>query len=528
MERPNFLLIIADQLNPSCLGYAGHPLVKTPNIDRLAEESLVFSRMYSSQPLCMPARASMFTGMNPRGHRVRMNGIDLDPAVPTFTQALADAGYRTHCAGKIHLCSSGNPPGLEIDGLKPEDFPENRMLWLNGSIKQLPSPFYGLQSVDYCNGHGAGSYGHYIHWLTENYPEQAGLFFEQVKLEDPSPAADFFNRNSYKWTLPEELHPMSWITERTIDFLNQTAREYEKKRDQAQPFMLMYSIQEPHPPFAPPTPYCYQYRPEEIPDVPFTPDEFDNLPPHFRDMYTTSITTSGHKNQPMSATDPYRKECTAHYLGLISMIDDKVGRVLNTLKKTGLDNSTVIMFISDHGQALGDHGMWGKGPYHFDSVIRVPFLISWPKKFVTGRVYEEPVEMVDFAPTILDIAGVPIPEGNIPKVAEAPQAPPAWPGKSLLPLLEGKEFKSDNQTLVEMDEDYLGFKMRTLVTKRYRLTAYSGQSYGELFDLQDDPGELNNLWDNPEYQVLRDELRLALLDKIMRTDISLPRQMSRA
>jgi arylsulfatase A-like enzyme len=101
--RPNFLIILTDQFHPGCLGYAGHPVVRTPNIDRLAGSGVRFDRAYTPQPLCMPARASLFTGRTPRGHGVRMNGIPLDPAIPTFTQALLDSGYRTHSCGKIHL-----------------------------------------------------------------------------------------------------------------------------------------------------------------------------------------------------------------------------------------------------------------------------------------------------------------------------------------------------------------------------------------------------------------------------------------
>ena len=154
--------------------------------------------------------------------------------------------------------------------------------------------------------------------------------------------------------------------------------------------------------------------------------------------------------------------------------------------------------------------------------------MSWQGKIGSGQVYEEPVSLVDFAPTVLDLAGVPIPLGELPPKPETENAPPPWPGRSLKPVLLDGETYPDNEALVEMDEDYLGFKMRTLVTKRFRLTVYSGQQYGELFDLGDDPQELWNLWDRSEYRSLRDALRLRLLDKIMNTDISLPRQLGRA
>jgi len=147
-EKPNFLIFITDQFNPNCLGYAGHPIVRTPHLDQLAASGMTFNRMYTSQPLCMPARATMFTGLTPRGHRVRMNGIPLDQSIPTFTEALRQAGYQTHCVGKIHLRTSAPPNGVPLDEVDPSEFPECRPLWLNGTITDLPIPFYGLESVD--------------------------------------------------------------------------------------------------------------------------------------------------------------------------------------------------------------------------------------------------------------------------------------------------------------------------------------------------------------------------------------------
>lgn len=245
-------------------------------------------------------------------------------------------------------------------------------------------------------------------------------------------------------------------------------------------------------------------------------------------MRDRDVVTSGNKGEAMSKTDPFAKECAAQYFGLIEMIDDEVGRVLDTLRSGGLVDDTIVMFVADHGEALGDHGMWGKGPYHYDGVIRVPFLVSCPAKFRSGVSFDGPVSFLDIAPTILDIAGVPIPEGEFPAVPEAPDAPPAWPGRSLRPVLTGEDLDEDTDALVEMDEDYLGFKMRTLVTKRYRLTCYSGRAYGELFDLWNDSDEERNLWNDPTHATIRDQLRIQLLDKIMKTDISVPRQISRS
>jgi arylsulfatase len=519
MTRPNFLIIVTDQWHPRCLGYAGHPVVRTPNLDRLAADGAVCNRMYTPQPLCMPARASMFTGLTPRGHGVRMNGIPLDPSIPTFTEALRRNGYATHCAGKLHLLPSQPPKGTDGDPADPLQA-ECRKLWHDGRLSDLPMPFYGLESADYVNGHGHGSYGHYIQWLDREHPEQAHLFHEAVAVEPPGPARNLFNRQYYKWALPAELHPTHWVADRTIDYL----QDHNGER----PFCLMCSIQDPHSPFAAPEPYCRRYNPADVPPAVGRDGEHDDLPPHFRRMRETAVKTSGNQLEPMAATDLYRADCAAQYYGLIEFVDAEIGRVLDTLDAQGLAEDTVVIFLADHGEALGDHGMWGKGPYHFDSVIRVPFVARWPGHIAPGTRHTQPASLLDLAPTVLDLADVPLPLGATPPEPEAPAAPSPWPGRSLRGALTGAGDDSPQSVVVEMDEDYLGFKMRTLVTDRYRLTCYSEQTYGELFDLQEDPDELHNRWDDPAMRSVRDNLRLQLLDRLMTTDISLPRQLSRS
>jgi arylsulfatase A-like enzyme len=533
-SRPNILIITTDQHNPTCFGYAGHPIVQTPNLDGLAARGTVFTRAYATNPVCMPVRASWFTGLYPSGHRVRMNGIPLDKRIPTFTQALSDAGYQTHVVGKLHL-QGHTPNGQSVEDLDPAAYPESQSFWDSGRITDLPLPYYGIQSVDYVGGHGTGSKGHYVQWLDREHKDQAHLFYDKTPLEPPSPAFQQFNRTSFKWALPAELHPTTYVGDRTVAYLDEAGKRQKEDRDSgrdAQPFMLWCSIADPHPPFAPPAPYAYRYRPEEVVPPLREEGELDRLPPHYRAQYETDIITSGQKGQPMRDTDPYRDECAAHYYGLIELLDDQIGRVLRALDENGLAENTAIVFMADHGEALGDHYMYGKGPYHIDSVIRVPFIISWPGKFREGAHHDGVISLVDFAPTVLDLANVPIPEGQVPPIREAPDAPQAWPGRSLVPLVTNVNGESscdlDTTALVEDDQDYLGFRMRTLVTKRYRLTAYSGQPYGELFDLQEDPNEYQNRWDDADYRSIREELRIALLDKLMCTSLPLPRQLSRS
>ena len=471
----------------------------------------------------------MFTGLMPRGHGVRMNGIPLDWNVPTFTEELRSAGYATHCVGKVHLRTSNTPTGVPLDEVAPAEFPEARALWLSGAIKDLPSPYYGFEGVDYVGGHSTSSTGHYLHWLEREHPAEARQFRDEVALEPPSPAFDLYNRQSFKWALPEAAHPLTFIADRTVDYLDAAGRQRSTAGEgaAARPFLLWSSIQDPHSPFAPPAEWAHRYDPEEVPPPRLDEGELDRMPPHYRALYETDVTTSGSLGQAMSATDPYRAECAVHYFAMIEFVDAQVGRILSALDRNGLRDDTVVLFTADHGEALGDHLMWGKGPYHYDSVIRVPLLLRWPGNFSPGLAIDAPTSLVNLAPTVLDTAGLPIPEGAVPPVREAPNNPPPWPGSSLAQEASGPGH-GNGWAVVEEDEDYLGFRMRTLVTERYRLTAYSGQPYGELFDFHDDPDEFRNLWDDPGRRGLRDDLRLELLDKLMTTEHALPRQSGRS
>ena len=517
-SRPNILFIMVDQHHPGYFGYAGHPVVRTPNLDKLAKNGINFPKAYCGNPLCMPSRAGVFTGLTTRGHRARMNGVALDANIPTFTDELRKAGYQTKAVGKLHFGSAVKPVGVPLEKVNPIDFPELAMFWRSGVLKDLPLPYYGFESVDFANGHSHVSYGHYLNWLNKDFPKEAQLFHQATPLVTPSPAYKLYNRNSYKWALPEELHPTRWIGDKTVDSIN-------KMKNDKRPFFLFSSFQDPHPPFAPPAPWCNRYDEREVPPAKAKEGELDKLPPHYRLQRETNLVTQGSNGEPMSATDPYRNECVAHYFGLIEMVDNEVGRIMEALRKNGLEENTIVIFTADHGEAAGDHGMWGKGPYHIDSVIRVPFLISAPSQLKGQRTFNEVVSLLDIAPTIYEMTGI----NFAPPSPEAPNAPASLSGRSLVELLKnGREEGQRRNILIEEDEDYLGFRMRTLINDQYRLTAYSGQSYGELFDLREDPDEFRNLWYESSAKNLRADLKAELLDKIMETDYPLPRQTARS
>lgn len=518
-QRPNVLVFVTDQQRYDHTGYAGNPLLRTPNIDRIARDGVQFARHYVNNPLCQPARATLFTGLTPRGHGVRTNGIPLDSAIPTMTGALLDAGYRTHASGKLHFQNYFPPRGANVDTtaqrVDPRTDLERRDLWQARRVTKLPSPYYGLESTDFLGFHGDGTFGEYLQWLEQNSPDAVSLL-SRGRPRIPPTGAD----QSWKSALPSELHYTTWTADRAIGFLEDQDRS-------GRPFFLWCSFSDPHHPYCPPAPYDDLYDPASVPMPMRRVGELDDLAPFFRQIYETDLQVSG-RAEATSISDEHLREIIAHTYGMIGLIDDNVGRVLNTLSAQGLSKETIVIFMSDHGDMLGDHWLLNKGPFHFEGLLRVPFVWSWPGHFVPGQRTTALSSHLDFAPTVLDLCGVPIPEGRTPTEREAPAMLPPWPGRSLAGMLTGSGASVREVALIENDEDYLGLRLRTLVTERWKITTYAGQPFGELFDLVNDPGEMRNRWDDPAYLAVRDELRQRLLDEIVSTDNVLPRRLAHA
>jgi arylsulfatase len=514
-DHTNFLCIVTDQQRADHLGCAGNPVLRTPGIDRLAASGVRFARAYVNNPLCMPARATFFTGRTARGHGVRTNGIPLDPAVPTMTEALRLAGYRTHSIGKIHLRCFGTPNGVPIEALDPREFPESKAMWEGGRVSAIPTPYYGLEGVEFAGGHGSWMWGDYRRWLDAQRPD--GFELLQPKAGTPTPQKA---EQSWKSALPQELHHSAWVADRTIAFLSEAAQ-------QAKPFFLWCSFPDPHHPYCPPAPWCDMYDPKGIQLPTRREGELEDLPPHFREIHERDRWLSGRVHATKIADEQLREIIALTY-GMISLFDFHIGRILDTLDATGLRQNTVVMFMSDHGDMMGDHWLINKGPFHFDGLLKVPFIWSWPGRFASGAATDALASHLDFAPTILDLAQVPIPEGPVPAKPECAQMPQPWPGLSLAPILRGEQRSLREAVVIENDEDYLGLRIRTLVTERHQLTAYSGQTYGELFDLQEDPGQPHNLWASPSHRAVRDSLHQWLLHELLLTESPLPRRLCHA
>jgi len=513
-ERPNFLIFVTDQHPWRLLGCAGHPVLRTPHIDRLAAEGVRFSRCYTVHPLCMPTRATWFTGQTPRGHGVRCNGIPLRRTVPTAVEALRRAGYATHSIGKVHLSPYWVHKSIPPETLSPEDWPENNRLWDRGAVTRLPSPYHGLASADWLGPGASSCRSHYSEWLLEREPDGMRL----MRRETSTPFGAGIEV-CWPMALPAELHYTNWMVDRATAFL-------EERASDGRPFFLWWSAPDPHPPYSAPRPWCDMYRPEDMPLPVRREGELDERPPHYRMFFERGGMSAG-RILPTNVPDEHMRAVRAMVCAMVSQVDDAVGRTLSSLERLGLAENTVVVFMADHGQMLGDHWMFNMPPTHLDSLIRVPCIWRLPQER-RGVTSEALVSHLDFAPTLLDLAGLEPLEGLAPPEPEAPDQLPALPGRSLRPLLTGEADRVQDSVVVENDEDYMGMRIRTLVTEDWHINCYVGAPYGELHDLRNDPHQLHNLWDDPAHRAVRRDLQAELMYRLAETDSRLPRRMGHA
>lgn len=498
-DQPNFLLIVTDQHRADYLGCTGHPTLKTPHIDSLAENGVRFRNFYVSTPVCMPNRATLMTGRMPSVHGVRHNGIPLSRNATTFVELLSAGGYETALIGKSHLqTQSGRPPISKADppapGAKPppDDLSEARREVYEGDYGQeLPgrwqkpgakvdTPFYGFDHVELCKGHGDRITGDYRYWLNERHPDPNEILGPDKQL----PGNTYTVPQSWRTAIPEELYPSAFVGERIEAFLDD--------RDKSKPFFAMASFPDPHHPFTPPGKYWDMYKPEDME----TPEAFSRNdwmpPPHVKALHE-ALDRGDPITDNIMAHGVGRKEALearALTCGSISCIDDAVGRMLKALDAHGLRDDTIVIFTSDHGEHLGEHKLLLKGLAHYDELIRVPMVWSEESRAANGKWTEGLWGTIDIGASILARAGL-HPYNGIQ-------------GRSFLSALDDSAATLRDAVLIEDEQQRtiagLGARprVRTVTNGRWRLSLYLGHDWGELYDLETDPGEFENLWDADE------------------------------
>ena len=503
MSSPNFLLFITDQQRADHLGCDGNRVVQTPHLDALAQQGQRFTECHVATPICQPNRASLMTGRLPSLHGLQMNGRELSLGETTFVEVLRQSGWQTALVGKAHLqnITAVQPPwpapGQRLAHDARQPYPgrygqEVASRWAQDDAFELDLPYYGFSHVQLTIGHGDEQQGHWRRWLRAQAPDAQQLLGPAHALPTPELALGRLGQ-AWRTRLPESWHPTQWIADQSCDLLTQWAAS-------EQPFFLQCSFPDPHHPFTPPGRYWDLYDPQQV-DL---PESFGaalhGAPPPIQALRAQRAHAASFRpgHAAFAATEQEVREALALNYGNISFIDAAVGQVMARLKSLGLDENTVVIMTSDHGDLMGERGLLFKGGLHYNAITRVPLIWRDTAAERQSGVRHDLVQTPDVAATVLARAGL----GGVNGMT----------GRSWLsgPIeREGLVIEEESQR-ADFGLDRR-LRMRTWRTPRHRLTVYDGQAWGELYDLEDDPHELRNLWDDPAHRPLRHALTESLL-----------------
>jgi len=447
-DRFNILFLMTDQQNHYVMGCSGNPVVKTPTLDKLAGEGARFTNAICATPFCSPTRASWVTGLWPHSHGIVFNVNDEKKGLhdkDTLTeQILFDKGYETFQMGKWHLGETARLRCYrkEQETLSPTAY--NRFLKSTPRDKWHRPREGEVEIEEVC------------------YTPEMAEFHNVWKDEKRRSPQDLSMIG--RFLRPPEYNYESWLADRCVDLI----RKYRDGN-----FMITWSVSPPHAHWIVPDPYYSMYDPENVP---------------FPSNWT-------HRPEAYQGTQPARmgklmgekrvREFLRCYYGQVTMMDWCMGRILDALSKEGLEQNTLVIFTSDHGDMQGAHGMIGKSvPAYYEEIVRVPLIIRYPRSIKAGTIINTHAHSVDIMPTLLDYAGLPIPE--------------EVQGVSLRPLLDGKASDDDRPGFCERGK--LWPRASRMIRTRRRKYAVHGNKRRELFDLENDPHEVKNLSGSSTHQ----------------------------
>lgn len=448
--QPNILFIMTDQQQAETLSCLNHPVVKTPNLDRIAARGINFTQAYCPSPVCGPSRASMFCGEYPSKSGVTKNYMPHREGVLLLPEALRSAGYETALAGKLHLAPIEDAHGFEE--------------------KHLHDAGYDV----YRDDEPANS--EYVKWLAEKRGCGVDEIVDQFNADEACFKTDTFRFIMGSNWRTEEEHSNTWVTERTLDFL---------RKEHDRPFFMFSSYFGPHQPMMPPEPWASMVSPDDIELPPEFLTSTDDKPLAAEKKTSSPILKNG-------LTEQQYREALAAYYGQIMMIDHGVGRILDELETQGMADNTIIVFTADHGDHAGQFGLFFKSTM-YENAVRVPLLVSDPSR--TNGVCGKLVNNLDLYATLLECAGV--------------EAPPTA-SRSLVPLLENPASPEwENYTYSEL---YPWTMVAKDDWKLIRFRNEDGTQVHELYRLDADVADSSNVWNQPEAAAVQDEL-VALLDR---------------
>lgn len=468
-SRPHILVICTDQHRFDAIGTHPESAAKTPNLVELARRGTVFEHCYAPSTVCSPTRASMLTGEYPSSHGLWANGVSLPQTRSLVSRELAEAGYRCGLVGKFHLGSAfqGRTEERLADGFE--------------SYEWAHDPFHGSPE------------NAYHRWLQEHHPDLWAEAMADVVTPD---LENFAHANTAFDEMPTRASYTTWVTERTAAFLEE---------DDERPFFLLANYFAPHHPFAAPPEYLEQYPPGSVPAPVGSVEELAGKPARQSDASVASYLGHGPSFQDHSPEEI--DEIRRIYYAMIAQVDDGVGQVLDTLRRRDLERDTLVIFVSDHGEMLGDHALLLKGPMMYDPAIRVPLIVSWPDHVPAERRVTDFVGVHDVARTIrvaaglepygrdqgLDLAAVARGERGGRSYAWAEYRDSGYPYDP--PAMTSMYRREDAKVVIWHGDPDSGLPQT-----------------GELYDLASDPDELVNRWDDPGYNGLRAEMCAAALD----------------
>ncbi len=508
-EKPNIILFMMDQLAAKWLEAAGDGIVPTPNFDRLRAMGTTFTNTISSCPLCSPSRATLATGLSVRNHGVFNNSFYLDESLPTFMKLLQDSGWRTAAFGKFHFRPHfmGLHPDYLSYGFDEQSITEDARggEWLDWVRSEHSEHFNAVLSTIWArNIPDWKSYGPENEDLTElmneipllidrnSSAEWAKFGMSQKELSKRKKSVSSLH-GCYELPFPEEVSQTNWITMNGTRFIKEATG----------PWFAQISFVQPHTPYTPPPGYLEHVDTSRIPDPLSAEWKDDPLGPAcFSD-------TMGFDGE----ISPKWKDERHHYFADIHHLDKQMGVVLDTLQETGQHENTYIIVLADHGEMLHDHGMKGKGEVHYDASIRVPLIVSGPG-LESGQVRDEIIQLEDIFPTVLEMAGLPLPEA---RVINSDKQYESFPGCSLVPICRGEEIEEPREyayvgSYNNMSSSTPANWARTIRDAEWRYTYYPIGKGEQLFNLEEDPDEQVNLAGDPEYANTRLEMRDRLLE----------------
>lgn len=455
-NRPNIIFIITDQQRYDTINALGYDYMDTPNLDRLANEGVVYTQCHVTAASCAPACALLFKGYYPHTTGILKNA---DTWRRSWIELLNDSGYHCTNVGKMHTW----PFETEL-GFDERYVVENKDRYLEGRY-------------------------YFDEW--DKALRFRGLIKQQRELYRERD--DYRDRlGAFEWELPEDTHPDMFVGDMATWWIN----SYPKTA----PLFLQIGFPGPHPPYDPIPRYADPYLKKDLPLLEVTQKELDHQPPAFKELrqHNQDIDHDSVVLE-LEPTEEQRHLQRAYYLANVTMIDEKVGEIIDALEQNDYLDNSIIIFTSDHGDCLTDHGHSQKWTM-YDAITRIPLIVWAPKKFQGGRVVNELCQQMDLGPTILELAEI-----EVPHTLEA---------ISMKESLESYDWKGRDYVFAEQIKDGIltGCEFMTMVrNQEWKLVHFLDEPHGQLFNLTEDPDEVNNLWDDEasatEKQNLLDVLR---------------------